>query len=157
MIRLFFDTHSRKLKHISYIINTHHRLKPKDRSERRARQRERRARKREKTRENARKREKTRDERENARRARERETSERRKQGRENEGRGGERAPKNLDARKASHPFLTIFDFFQKKTVRKTKFFPTQATAKIRFVLHSIYKGDIPYQVWFNLNNSLTR
>ena len=80
-------------------MNTHHRLKPKDRSERRARQRERQARERETS----------------ERRARERETGARERERRkrdENTGErtsgGGRRAPKNLDARKASHPFLSL-------------------------------------------------
>ena len=38
----------------------------------------------------------------------------------------------------------------------KTNFFPRQDIAKILFALDSIYTGNIPYQVWFNLNNSMT-
>ena len=41
--------------------------------------------------------------------------------------------------------------------VLKTNFFPRQAIAKILFVTHSTYNGDTPYQVWLDLNNSLTR
>ena len=39
----------------------------------------------------------------------------------------------------------------------KTLFFPRQAIPKILFDLHSHYTGDTPHQVWFDLNNSLTR
>ena len=38
-----------------------------------------------------------------------------------------------------------------------TNFFPRQAIPKNLFVLHSRYTWDTPYQIWFNLNNSLTR
>ena len=36
-------------------------------------------------------------------------------------------------------------------------FFPRQAIPKILFVLHLRYTWETPYQIWFNLNNSLTR
>ena len=38
-----------------------------------------------------------------------------------------------------------------------TNFFSRQAIPKLLFVLHSRYPWDTPYQVWFNLDNSLTR
>ena len=42
-------------------------------------------------------------------------------------------------------------------SVWNTNFFPRQPIAKILFVLHSNYKGDTPYRVWFDLDNSLVR
>ena len=42
-------------------------------------------------------------------------------------------------------------------SVRKTIFFPRQAIQKVLFALHFHYTSDSPCQVWFNLNNSLTR
>ena len=42
-------------------------------------------------------------------------------------------------------------------SVWKTNFFPRQAIPKILFVLHSRYTWDTPYQVWFDLDNFLTR
>ena len=41
-------------------------------------------------------------------------------------------------------------------SVWKTNFFPRQAIAKILSVLDPSYTRDTPYQVWFDLNNSLT-
>ena len=38
-----------------------------------------------------------------------------------------------------------------------TNFFPRQAIAKLLFVLDSNYTGDTPWQVWLDLDNSLTR
>ena len=38
----------------------------------------------------------------------------------------------------------------------KNELFSTQAIQKILSVLHSSYPGDTPYQVWFNLSNSMT-
>ena len=42
-------------------------------------------------------------------------------------------------------------------SVWKTNFFPRQAIPKILFVLQSSYPWNTRYQVWFTLNNSLTR
>ena len=39
----------------------------------------------------------------------------------------------------------------------KTNFFPRQCIPKIFSVLHCNYTWDTPYQVWFDLNNSLTQ
>ena len=59
-------------------------------------------------------------------------------------------------------------DLFLKVVIRKirnflqisvwnTNFFASQAISKNRFVLNSSNAGDIPYQVCFDLDNSLTR
>ena len=42
-------------------------------------------------------------------------------------------------------------------SVWKTNFSPREDIQKIVFSLHFHYTGDYPYQVWFTLNNSLTR
>ena len=42
-----------------------------------------------------------------------------------------------------------------KFTYENLTFFLRQAKAKNLFLLHSIYTGDTPYQVWFNLDNFL--
>ena len=39
----------------------------------------------------------------------------------------------------------------------KHNIFQEHAIAKIFSVLHSTYKGDTTYQVWIDLNNSMTR
>ena len=56
------------------------------------------------------------------------------------------------------------FYFFENRISEKvdisdwnTNFFPRQAIAKIPSVLDSRHPWDTPYQVWFNLDNSLTR
>ena len=41
--------------------------------------------------------------------------------------------------------------------MKNYNFFPRQAIPKILFVLCSKYIGDTTYQVWFDLNNSVTR
>ena len=41
-------------------------------------------------------------------------------------------------------------------SVRKTNFFPRQAIAKILFAVDSINTGNRSYQVWFDLDNSMT-
>ena len=43
------------------------------------------------------------------------------------------------------------------KCVWNSNFFTRQATAKIFFLLHSTYKGNAPYWVWFGLDNSKTQ
>ena len=43
------------------------------------------------------------------------------------------------------------------KCVWNTNFFTRQATAKTFFLLHSNYKGNTPYWVWFGLDNSKTQ
>ena len=58
----------------------------------------------------------------------------------------------------------TNFLYFRKYNKRISRYFRSQkelfsrqAIPKILFVLHSRYPWDTPYQVWFNLDNSLTR
>ena len=55
-------------------------------------------------------------------------------------------------------PFLKIgYSGNTQISVWITNFFPRQPIAKILFVLHSNYKGDTPYRVWFDLDDSLVR
>ena len=53
--------------------------------------------------------------------------------------------------------FKTTYLKKSQSSVRKTNFFPRQALQKILFALHIRYNSDYPCQVWFTLNNSLTR
>ena len=57
--------------------------------------------------------------------------------------------------------FLNIFICelrkFSQISLWKTKFFPSKAISKIRLVLLSSNAGDTPYQVCFDLDNSLIR
>ena len=53
--------------------------------------------------------------------------------------------------------FEIIYSKKSQISVWKANFFPRQAIAKILFVLQFRYPWDTPYQVWFNLDNSLTR
>ena len=61
-----------------------------------------------------------------------------------------------LDPMKKTYFWNYLFEKSQ-ISVWKANFFPRQAIAKILFVLQSKYPWDTPYQVWFNLDNSLTR
>ena len=47
-----------------------------------------------------------------------------------------------------------IFLSFAKKIRNTPNFFARKAIPKILFTLHFHYTGDIPYQVWFDLDNS---
>ena len=53
--------------------------------------------------------------------------------------------------------FKIPFSRNSKSSVWKPNFFPKQAKPKILFALYSLYTGDTPYSVCFDLDNSLTR
>ena len=53
--------------------------------------------------------------------------------------------------------FKIPFPRNSKSSVWNTNFFPRQAISKTLFVLHSNYTRDTTSQVWFDLDNSLTR
>ena len=63
---------------------------------------------------------------------------------------------------KLFHPMNNTYFFkfvtrVKRKFLYEKQFFCSQAIAKNLFVLHSSYTGNTPLQVWFELNNFLTR